>query len=749
MEMEHEHSGMIDTVVNTACRSHCGGACLLRLHVKDGRVTAIETDAGQQPQYRACAKSRAYRQRLYHPERLLYPMRRTGRRGSGEFARISWDEALDTVAGEIKRVKKQHGPSAVLFLCSMGDLAWLHGPGLIEKLLCRDGGYSGVWGQMSGEAAWFSAQATYGGEGGASTRDDLVNSKLIILWALNPADSKGYGDLPWNLMRAKEAGAHIVCVDPMFTDSAAAFADRWIPIIPGTDAAMLVAMAYVTLTEDLHDKAFLGKHTIGLDKYAAYLTGAEDGIRKTPDWAAPITGVPAATIAALARQYAAMRPAALLDALAPGRTAYGEQYHRAGAVLAAMTGNIGVHGGHATSVGGSLPMLKLGAPVSERFSAVDNQVDSSAPLRKDSVFYLRRTREGSPAAANFYSGGPSSARVQRLRVPDAILGGRAGGYPADYKLLYLVNVNYVNQYPNINRTLKALQELEFIVVQEQFMTPTAKFADILLPTDTFLERNDVTNGAVAPYYGFMNEAVAPLGESRSQFEIAAALAKRLGHEDFSARSEEDWLREVIAGCPDVNSYDTFKREGSLKLPFPEPFVAFEKQVNDPGHNPFSTPSGKIEVYSQRIADMDNPLIPPVPKYIPAWEGRHDPLAEEYPLQLVTTHIKRRAHTQFDNVLWLMELYPQAAWVNAGDAAARGIRDGDRVMVFNARGRMTIVAKVTERIMPGVVNIPQGAWYDPDPEGVDRGGCPNVLTNDSSSPCGALCSNTSLVQVERA
>jgi anaerobic dimethyl sulfoxide reductase subunit A len=180
----------------------------------------------------------------------------------------------------------------------------------------------------------------------------------------------------------------------------------------------------------------------------------------------------------------------------------------------------------------------------------------------------------------------------------------------------------------------------------------------------------------------------------------------------------------------------------------EPFVAFKAQIEDPQNNPFPTPSGKIEIYSQRLADMNDPQIPPIPKYIETWESRRDPLAVKYPLQLVTTHIMRRAHSQYDNLPWLRELQIQAISINAADALARGINDGDTVRVFNDRGQMIIPARVTERIMPGVVDIPQGAWYDPDENGTDRGGCCNVLTKDEHSPGGAFCSNTSLVQVER-
>ncbi len=245
-----------ESVFTTTCHSHCGSACILKVHLRDGVITRIETDDGQEPLLRACARGRAYRQRVYAPDRLLYPLRRVGKRGSGDFQRISWGQALDTVASEIKRVKKAYGPSAVLFTASPGDIVWLHGPGLVERLLVRDGGYSGVWGTSSQEAQWFAAMATYGTAGAVTTRDNLLHSHMIIMWGWNPVDTRGYGNSCWYLAHAKEAGIKIVSVDPRHTDSAAVFADEWVPIKPNTDAAMLIGMAYTIIAENLQDQAF-------------------------------------------------------------------------------------------------------------------------------------------------------------------------------------------------------------------------------------------------------------------------------------------------------------------------------------------------------------------------------------------------------------------------------------------------------------------------------------------------------------
>jgi anaerobic dimethyl sulfoxide reductase subunit A len=198
----------------------------------------------------------------------------------------------------------------------------------------------------------------------------------------------------------------------------------------------------------------------------------------------------------------------------------------------------------------------------------------------------------------------------------------------------------------------------------------------------------------------------------------------------------------------IPDYSTFKEEGVRKEKLQEPLVAFKEQIEDPKNHSFLTPSGKIEIYSQQLADMNNPKIPPIPKYIETWESYRDPLAKKYPLQLITPHFRRRTHSIFDNIPWLREVEPQELWINSIDAEARGVRDGDMIRVFNDRGEMRIAVKVTERIMPGVVSMGQGAWYNPDENGVDRGGNPNILSKDELSPGGAFCSNTCLVQVQK-
>jgi len=721
-----------EQVITTACNTHCGGSCLLRVHVKDGVITRFETDNGEEPQVRACLRCRAYRQRIYHPDRLLYPLKRVGERGEGKFQRVSWDEALETVAGELKRVKETSGNAAILLRGSGGDIGWLHGWRCVDILLNMFGGFSQSWGSASSEAANFASLANYGSLDTRHSRDDLLYSKLIILWGWDPANSIQNTGTSWFLAQAKEKGARIICLDPRYTESAATLANEWIPIRPGTDTAMLIAMAYVMVAEKLYDKAFMDKYTVGFDKFLDYLLGKNDGQPKTPAWAEPITLVPSSTIVNLARELATTKPAALIGGIAAGRTAYGEQYHRAAMVLTAMTGNIGIHGGDPAGRNWSgllgFPFMKLGRGMYGGHNAVEDKL----PPRPDAL----RTR-------GFHGAG----HIHITDVADAILRGKSGGYHTDIKFLYTVNTNYVTQHLNINKIVQALKKVEFSVTHEQFMTPTAKFADIILPSNTFLERNEITTGDGVPHFGFMKQVVDSIGESKSHLDICIELAKKLGIEHYSDKSEVEWLRE-IARPSIIPNFDEFKEKAIYRPPLSEPYVAFRKQIEDQEHNPFPTPSGKIEVYSQRLADMNNPKLPPIPTYIETWESPWDPLVWKYPLQFISTHSKIRALSQFENVPWLQELALQAVSMNTRDATARGIKGGDMVRVYNGRGQMIVPAKVTERIMPGVVDLPQGAWYDPDANGIDRRGCANVLSLDWVSPGGSNVTNTCLVQVEK-
>ncbi|MFC1822427.1 molybdopterin-dependent oxidoreductase [Thermodesulfobacteriota bacterium] len=739
------------TIVSTTCAHDCGANwnCQLKLHVKDGQIIRIETDDGDEPQYRACARGRSQRMRVYAPDRVLYPMKRVGERGEAKFERISWDEALDTVAYKMKRIKEQHGPGAFVNLQYAGE-QFLQGV-TVGRLLNMFGGNLQHWGGASLEGNYWSAQATYGTRRAVWDWQKPYSAPLIIIWGWNPAETRAPFNRPLGLPKAKEAGSRIICVDPRYTNSAALFADQWIPIIPGTDAAMLIAMAYVIITENMQDQSFLDSYTVGFDRFKKYVLGMEDGVEKTPAWAQKITGVPAATIESLAREYASTKPAVLFPGFGPGRNACGEQFFRAAHTLMAMTGNIG-----ATPSGAPednfIPELVGFGKGRNPFNYMPDEQQAGIkgdPNRYDTFDYSAPSRVGSSLDPVF----KSRRRVLQSNIYDAILEGKAGGFPSDIKMVWVNCANTLNQLPNTNKGVKAFKTLDFILVTEQFMTPTAKYADILLPAKTHFERNSIYGGgpSMRPVMFYAKKAIEPMGESKSDFEICCELAPRLGIEDYSDKTEEEWLRYQInkpAMKKHIPNYDDFKAQGVYKLPPPEQVPTYESKMEDLKNNPFPTPSGKIEIYSEEVASLNNPKLPPIPKYMETWEGRNDPLAEKYPLQLITSHHRLRAHSVFDNVSWLKKLEPQRVWINRADAEARGIRDWEEVRIFNDRGEIIIPAFVTETIMPGVVNICEGAWFNPDSDGVDRGGCPNVLTRDESSPAGAWSTHTSLVEVAK-
>ncbi len=710
-----------ETVVTSTCGHNCGGRCVVNAHVTKGRITRISTDMRrwnpEHPPLPACARGVGQIERTYHPDRIQYPMRRTGPRGSGQFARITWDEALDTVAREMLRVRENYGNAAILDGSRSGSQSMLHGRVAAQRFLNMFGGCTELWSNMSAEAEIFSVRMTYGSEYKSSGREptDYINSKFILMWGWSPGDGTfGTGTMPY-LKHAKQNGTRIVCVDPRQTMTSRQLADEHIFIRPSTDAAALIAMTREIVNLGLHDQAFCDRFVHGFDEsgvpagasYRAYLFGESDGIDKTPEWAAEITGIPAETIRRLAIEFATSKPAALQTGYAPGRTLYGEQFHRAAYALAAITGNVGIAGGN---------------------SGVSNGATGRGSIKSLAI--------GQNA---------TGARVSAPLLADLLARGTAGGYPAGIKLIYSAGGGLFNQAPNAAKIAASLDGVEFIVGQDHFLTPTVRMADIVLPATTFWERNDIHvpwSGA-GHYAIFMRQAIEPMYECRHDIDIFTDLAERLGIEGYNGKTEMEWLREFSGGV--IDDFDAFHDQGVARFPKPKDAVAFAAQIREPDLHRFKTPTGKIEIYSTSMAGKPDyyglGVMPPIPTWI-APPGP-TPL---YPLMLCSPKSRARTHSTHGNQPGLARVDPDDIWMHTDDAEARGISQGQTVRIFNEHGATLLPVFITDRIAQGVVSIKEGAWFTPDATGTDTKGCANAVTADRSAPCGATTYNTNYVDI---
>ena len=742
-----------ERLVRVGCPAHnCGGRCLLVAHVRDGAITRLDADDAPDtlaaPQLRACARGRAYLRRQYHPDRLLYPLKRVGPRGEGRFRRISWAEALDTVAREIERIRATYGNGALFIPYGTGSDSQLNGARPARRLLNLYGGSLGYYNNYSWAAIQAATPTVYGTQRTGNERQDWLNARTILMWGWNPAEMRDETNSDYLLRLARQRGARIVCIDPRLTPSAAALADEWVPIRPGTDAAMMSAMAYVMIQEGLVDREFVRTHCVGFDatqmppgmegaeSYSDYILGRSDGVPKTPEWAEAITAIPAATIARLAREYATQKPGVLYQGYGMQRRAYGEQVVRAGCALAAITGNVGIPGGWA----GGIAFAPDGGRQGDFFPVGENPVPARIPVFLWTEAVLRGTELG-----------PADGLVGADRLETSI------------KLIYAVASDFLNQHANINRTAAILRDeglVEFIAVQDNFVTPTARFADIVLPACTQFETWGLQDGwKYSKDVLLLPKLVEPPGEAKSDYRICAELAERLGiGEAFTeGRDERAWVAWMLEELrrtrfPGIPTLDEFlaRNLGAYRVPVEQPAVALADFRADPAGHPLATETGKIEIFSPQLHRLGRPdEIPAVPKYVQEWESPFGPEAARYPLQAMGHHTLHRVHSTHDNVDWLEEAFPQRVFMNPEDARARGIRDGDLVKVYNDRGAMVLPCRLTRRIMPGVVDIPQGAWWTPDAHGVDRRGAVNVLTSERPTPYAwGNTQHTIMVQVER-
>ncbi|MGB5519393.1 MAG: molybdopterin-dependent oxidoreductase [Gammaproteobacteria bacterium] len=770
----------LETVV-TSCAHNCGSRHMLVAHKKGDVIVRLSTDDGsyqaggahgkdtfEEPQLRACLRGRAYRQRIYSAERLLFPMMRVGERGEGKFKRVSWDTALDYVAKKMVELKEKYGPTALLDQSYAGaSYGVLHKSDQIEGLLARFLGMFGCrtssWSVPSYQGTTFSSRTTFGTIEDGNEDDAFAHSKLIIMWGWNPAYTFHGGNTFYYMRLAKQQGCKFVLVDPQYTDSAAVYDAWWIPIRPNTDAAMMAGMAHYIFANKLQDQGFIDRFVQGMDpgtmpdwakgseSFKDYILGHSDGKPKTPEWAAEICGVTADDIKKLAQMYAMTKPAALKASWAPGRNAYGEQYNRMAAALQAMTGNIGVLGGCAEGVGKAW-----------HGEAVAYPYDQYSNLWFQSI----KSDRWAHCVLNY-------PNVRREEVGLWPRQDSTDGQIPNIRGIFWQGSDWLNQLTNINKELQAIKKLDLVVCMDSTITPSGLWADVLLPVATHFERHD----AALPwykghYYIHRPKVIEPLGESKTDFQIFTELAYRISPvfgRDFNPKAtrqyfehnddaDEAYLREwwenkVMAHQGATLTWDEFKRKGVYKFILPRPHVAFQDQIEK--GTPFQTSSGKIEILSTQLAQITDWTktmygypIPAIPKWIEPWESLNSPKTAKYPFHLISPHPRWRTHSIFNNCSWLRETYDQEVTVNASDAKALGIKTGDTVEVWNERGRVVVPAYVTERCMPGVLVIYEGAWMDLDDNGVDRSGNPDFLTLDEPSPAGSFAYNTVLANMRK-
>ncbi|NIG73694.1 dimethyl sulfoxide reductase subunit A [Klebsiella sp. Ap-873] len=759
-----------DKVVWGACSVNCGSRCALRLHVRDEEVYWVETDNTGLDQYgdhqvRACLRGRSIRRRINHPERLNYPMKRVGKRGEGKFERISWDEALEIVSHSLKQTVEKYGNEAVYINYSSGVVGGnitRSSPyaSLVARLMNCYGGFLSHYGTYSTAQIACAMPYTYGSNDGNST-SDIENSKLVVLFGNNPAETRmSGGGITYYLEQARErSNARMIVIDPRYTDTAAGREDEWIPIRPGTDAALVAGLAHVMISENLVDQPFLDKYCVGYDEttlpadaphnghYKAYILGdGDDGTEKTPQWASAITGIPADRIIKLAREIAGAKPAYIAQGWGPQRQANGELTSRAIAMLPILTGNVGINGGNSGARESTYTITI------ERMPVLENPV---------------KTQISCFSWTDAITRGPEMTAKR-----DGVRGKEKLDVPIKFIWNYAGNT-IINQHSDINKTHAILQDdkqCEMIVVIENFMTSSAKYADILLPDLMTVEQEDIIPNDYAGNMGyliFIQPATAPKFERKPIYWMMSEVAKRLGdgvHQAFTeGRTQREWLQylyaKMLAKDPALPAYEDLRAMGIYKRKDPAGhFVAYKKFREDPQANPLKTPSGKIEIYSSKLAGIaasweleKDETISPLPVYASTFEGWDSPQRSEFPLQLFGFHYKSRTHSTYGNIDVLQAAARQEVWINPLDAKRRGIANGDKVSVFNGRGEVHIEAKVTPRIMPGVAAMGQGAWHDADMNGdrIDHGACINTLTTHRPSPLAkGNPQHTNLVEIKK-
>ncbi len=750
--------------------------------------------------------SLAYKKRVSSPARIPYPMRRVDfdpkgernpqNRGISKYVRISWDEALDIVTGEMLRVKEKYGPTALLYQSDQhGENKVVHGPHACgRKLLRLMGGYTLQARQPDSWEGWsWGAKHVWGMEpvGQQVPQANLMydiakNAELLLFWGCDQETTTWawQGQLPSRLSYwFSELGLKQIYIAPDLNYAAAVHADRWIPILPNTDAALYLAIAHQWFKDGTYDRGYLDTHAFGVEKFEDYVMGREDGTAKTAEWAAPITSVPSRTIKALAREWASKRTTVVIGNGGPAiRGPYSSEPARLQVLCLAMQG--------------------LGRPGENQAKMLDwGFMDDMAQVGCPQSTFI-------PSLMAAYTGGTSLdtnyAFLPKTLLPDAILEGACEWWGNEHEMAPRENQFVHYRYPapgcskihmiwtdspcflacwnDGNNFIRAMrhEDIEFIFAQHPWLENDCLLADVILPVNTMLEEDDIGSDLQSGQFILVfpeNKCVEPLGESFSDYEIVCKIAERLEllEEYTGGRSAAELMRHGFetSGAQELISWDALKDKGYVVVPIDPDWESVRAGLidfyEDPEGNRLSTPTGKIEFYATGLAEHfpDDDERPPVPKWIPGGETHQESLdterAVKYPLLVVSNHPRWGVHAQHDDISWLREIETckmrgpdgyqyQPLWIHPKDAEQRGISHGDVVSIYNERGAVLAAAYVTERITPGAVSMDHGAKFDPIVSGrIDRGGNINSIVprkTTSRNAVGMVVSGF-LAEVEKA
>ena len=746
---------------------------IVRPVVKGGRVVELkpfEYDYAPSPNIQGLAEI------PYCEARIRYPMVRESylkggpksreKRGdeTEKFVRVSWDKALELVAKEITRMYDNYGPSAIY----ASNYGWkstgsVNDPTALQyRLLNLMGGFTGKRNSYSSAAVNTILPYVVGAGDPRSTAWDVVleHSERVVFWGCNPLVTN---DIDWyttlhnyaGYLRAlKKKGTKTYAINPVFNDTAEYMGSEWLAVNPGTDTAVMAAMIYELETTGEADQAFLEKYTSGWKEFRAYLTGEEDGVKKTPEWAAKISGLSAETIRALAHDLKAHRTM-LMIGWGIQRIDYGEQFHWMLVTLAAALGQIGLPGG---GFGTNYHYSSGGAPLANGpfVGGIPSKVEPARPVKKpwtgSKVLHV-------------------AAITDALEHPGAVrdFDGKKETYP-HFRMIMWAGGNPFAHHPDTFRLERAWKKVDTVVVTDVVWTATARHADIVLPAATFLEHNDISvigtnscDGVVA-----MHQAIKPQYESRSDYWIYSHLAEKLGLWDkfTEGRTEMQWIEKIyndargLGDAYDIEMPDfkTFWEKGFYLYDVPEAsrqYVSFKAFREDPQANKLNTETGLIQLFSPKIAGYGYDDCHGHAAYFQPAEGTAT-ATKEYPLALMAPKGRYRMHSQLDCVNnrqrgKIEDREP--VWLNPKDAASRKIESGDVVLVKSRRGAMLAGAIVTERVKPGVIVVQHGAWFNPmkTPKGrIDVEGNSNALTIDkpTSKLARGNISSTGNVQVTK-